>query len=457
MKFTFSFSQKNDIESREQQSNEAPLALLPISILRNLPINITGNKFINEFEKVMRRAEFIPPFAPLVIDSHNGKLLCRKIHKQQLVKLYGTGAFIEMANRGLQLQEQKQQSNHHYNNGSSFSLIGRGNIPLMAMLESDPNGCSVVSPRLVDNVAFPRLTWSIPLPKYNNNSKDNGSSWCGAIGVPGYTPWRDLVKPQQKTKLPKLLLRRSSFWDRTFNKHKKQYPWSSKISKAVWRGTTTYDPQQYKGSKLHDTPRGRLVKTSMRHPELIDAGFASIIQQYEEQKDELAKETIVVNEYMPFDDQMKYKAIIDIDGNSWSARFTKLLCLNSVVIKIDQDWGEYFYHDLKPMVHYIPASLENITDATAYVINIENEEEMKSIVDSANKWCKEQVTEEELALDTIKQIEMYDDSLNAYMKAWMSTDEWIGVKNQLVHNISDLVDCYCVGKHRVFGKRDDCD
>jgi hypothetical protein len=37
---------------------------------------------------------------------------------------------------------------------------------------------------------------------------------------------------------------------------------------------------------------------------------------------------------MEFDEQMNYKAIMDIDGNSWTGRFSKLLCTNSVVIKV---------------------------------------------------------------------------------------------------------------------------
>ena len=40
---------------------------------------------------------------------------------------------------------------------------------------------------------------------------------------------------------------------------------------------------------------------------------------------------------MPFNDQMKFKAIIDIDGNTWSSRFPELLCTNSVVIKVCVD------------------------------------------------------------------------------------------------------------------------
>jgi len=75
------------------------------------------------------------------------------------------------------------------------------------------------------------------------------------------------------------------------------------------------------------------VQTSMEHPELIDAGFVNILQQYLSQKNDLVNQTIIADR-MRFDHQMKYKAIFDIDGNNWSSRFPKLLCTNSVIIKV---------------------------------------------------------------------------------------------------------------------------
>lgn len=73
------------------------------------------------------------------------------------------------------------------------------------------------------------------------------------------------------------------------------------------------------------------MKKSMDRPDLIDAGFTSFVQGWESEK--LSNQTIVAG-HMPFDDQMKYRAIIDIDGNAWSSRFSKILCTNSVAIKV---------------------------------------------------------------------------------------------------------------------------
>ena len=202
--------------------------------------------------------------------------------------------------------------------------------------------------------------------------------------------------------------------------------------------------------KIYEIPRGQLVKKSMDYPHLIDAGFVKFNQQFESMEDELSNQTILT-ERMPFDDQMKYKAILDIDGNNWSSRFPKLLCTNSVVIKvrvnsfslfvfiyqtslpmclifvaanpaiswnttaacffflhqIDPDFIEHFYHELTPMVHYIPASLKNVTEVVSYVLDEKNEQQMKQIIHSSNMWCRRKMTANAMAKDMMVQIEKY--------------------------------------------------
>ena len=71
----------------------------------------------------------------------------------------------------------------------------------------------------------------------------------------------------------------------------------------------------------------------MENPKLIDAGFVKLIQQYESRNNKFLNQTILT-EHMHFDDQMKYNAILGVDGNNWLGRFPKLLCANSVVIKV---------------------------------------------------------------------------------------------------------------------------
>ncbi|KAL3785382.1 hypothetical protein HJC23_011065 [Cyclotella cryptica] len=54
--------------------------------------------------------------------------------------------------------------------------------------------------------------------------------------------------------------------------------------------------------------------------------------------------------------------ITEIDGNNWSRRFSRLLCT---------------WLSLSPNVHYLPATLDNVTDVARYVVDEEHETEME--------------------------------------------------------------------------------
>ena len=269
---------------------------------------VFDDEFIKEFDRALQSDSLSvftghknDGFIPFVL--HNGTLLCRQDHRDAIRQTTRIRAVAEMINIGLQMY-QREKLTHKVRREFPFLL-----------LNSDGNGCIIKKKQ--DHVKFPRFTWSSPSHKY-------GADWCRyAIPAPSYFTWKSFHKEHTS----------HSSWKSTFATYKKQYPWATKINKAVWRGATTYDPKRYLGLNLNNTPRGMLVQKGMEHPDLIDAGFVKLIQQYENMEKELTNQTILT-ECMKFDDQMNYKAILDIDGNNWSARFPKLLCSNSVVIKV---------------------------------------------------------------------------------------------------------------------------
>ena len=89
------------------------------------------------------------------------------------------------------------------------------------------------------------------------------------------------------------------------------------------------------------------------------------------------------------------------------------------------------------MVHYVPASLDNLTEVAAYVLDNENADEMKLIVDSANTWCKRKMTEEIMVTDFMMQLKKYEVAFNGYMEQNIHNDPLA----PLLDNITDLVEC----------------
>lgn len=64
------------------------------------------------------------------------------------------------------------------------------------------------------------------------------------------------------------------------------------------------------------------------------------------------------------------------------------------------------------MNHYVPASLENLMEVAAYVLDEANDDEMRAIVNAANMWCKRKMTRDVMAKDMMLQQEKYKAALD---------------------------------------------
>jgi len=173
-------------------------------------INITMRHFnTSDPNQRFTKNRAIDNIAPFLIAE--GKLLCRRPIKQML-DIYGRAGdykrlktFVDMINVGLGL-------------GLTNYSTTYSSLPILFM-NGDGHACDVPTER--ETLNYPRLSWAVPAPRYNQDE------WCDAIGVPTYQMWLDYKDETH------------SSWDNTFSKRAKEYPWSKKIHKAVWRGTTT--------------------------------------------------------------------------------------------------------------------------------------------------------------------------------------------------------------------------
>ena len=129
------------------------------------------------------------------------------------------------------------------------------------------------------------------------------------------------------------LLESSYQWDKLMDQWDRNYPWDSKIPKVVWRGRMTgYTHED--GEK----PRKKLVEYVNDYSDIMDIQVSSRSNLIDQ------------------DDFQKYIAVLDIDGNAWSARFAKLLCYNSVVIKVSFALLEQLHFFLFRVVYNIKYS-----------------------------------------------------------------------------------------------------
>lgn len=239
---------------------------------------------------------------------------------------------------------------------------------------------------------------------------------CSPLGIPTYGQWKKYKHIRDDA---------ANHWDHIFINREEKYHWNTKINKAVWRGSTTGDATNWR-----DLPRSKLVQYSLDYPSILDAAFVGVVQRDKTEKKEIASSGFVQSA-IPFEDFQNYKAIIDIDGNSWSSRFGDLLCTNSVVIKVEPRWVDYFYSELQPWIHYVPVNgnMSNLVEMVRLVMSEDRQTEMQQITQRANEWCRSKLNARQMIVD-MAWILIY------YVELLMKEDVHSGMFTQWKHNFS---------------------
>ncbi|KAL9187558.1 hypothetical protein ACHAXT_001661 [Thalassiosira profunda] len=197
------------------------------------------------------------------------------------------------------------------------------------------------------------------------------------------------------------LRRNETEWDVQFQVWDAKYPWEMKQRIAVWRGTTS-------GMGW----RQRMLEVTAQSP-LVDARVVT-------GKDRTAA--------IPFVDFQKYRAVLDVDGNAWSERFPKLLCMNVPVIKVAPQWLDYHDFTAEPFVHFVPAPLnESLIDAVNWTLAPENEAAVRGIVQNARARCRESMLRERVMEDLVFQLAAYLELLDRDSPGW--TERFVEWRN----------------------------
>ena len=140
--------------------------------------------------------------------------------------------------------------------------------------------------------------------------------------------------------------------------------WAAKSPTAIWRGSTTgglYTPSTY-----HTFTRYQLALLS-RHNRtgLIDAKLTHCSQCEPNDEMERLLRTQLGDHFqrdlVNAEQLTHYRALIDVDGNSWSSRLPQLMASGAAVLKQASPYREFWYDLLRPDTHYIEVA-RNVSD-----------------------------------------------------------------------------------------------
>ena len=119
--------------------------------------------------------------------------------------------------------------------------------------------------------------------------------------------------------------------------------------------------------------------------------------------------------------------IIDIDGNGWSGRFLRLLCMNSVTVKIRPRFLDYNSIQLKPWTHYIPYDPEVVSnninnfsfpDFIKHILVDESDQKLRNIISNAHSWCREHMSYPSIQDDLLDIFASYVGELDKNDTSW---------------------------------------
>jgi len=177
---------------------------------------------------------------------------------------------------------------------------------------------------ILERYNFPYLTFAMT----TKESKE-----CTPFAIPCYEMWQRLKRTGKIVPSDWDHPGSSNEWDIHMHQNFSAYPWNNKIPKVVWRGSST----GRQSTQWQEISRFKLVLEGMKHQNTTDFAITKLNQGWQDPPfskeiqqalgDKLA-------DSIPFADFMKYKGILDIEGNSWSSRLGHLFCLNSVVVRV---------------------------------------------------------------------------------------------------------------------------
>jgi hypothetical protein len=158
--------------------------------------------------------------------------------------------------------------------------------------------------------------------------------------------------------------------------------WEEKIPTAIFRGAATncgYDENTsprinaHMLSKKWESDNNFNENNKIDGVKFLDAGVTYIwyddIKKKGENKIKFIKTFDTAN-YIPMEDQAKYKYILNIDGSVTAYRLAIELSYNSCILKVKSEYFTWYSHLLKEYEHYIPIK-EDLSDLAEKI-----------------KWCK---------------------------------------------------------------------
>lgn len=164
-------------------------------------------------------------------------------------------------------------------------------------------------------------------------------------------------------------------------------PWSDKIPKVFWRGSATGAGPE--NNDLNGTARLRFMNYAS-NLDFADIGLTFYTPQLNSQFKQLVATTYSLKPRVTVAESIKYRYLIDIDGNSCSySRMAWILYSNSLLMKHTSIYKQWYYDQIQPNVHYLPIAedFSNLQEQYNWAEN--NQEAAQAIAANSRQLAKQ--------------------------------------------------------------------
>jgi hypothetical protein len=173
-----------------------------------------------------------------------------------------------------------------------------------------------------------------------------------------------------------------------------QFPWSSKVGRGFWRGSTTGEGLFFPA--FVSNPRVKLVTFSAVHPDLVDAAFTGFHPECEKGVvHQLKRRGYCVSHPSPISAHMEYKYNILVDGftSPWPRYFWGMHG-TSVLLKQSSELVGWFDSKLSPWEHYIPLA-NDLSDLASVIEQARDDDQRaENIARNAILFSEEYLTDQ---------------------------------------------------------------
>jgi hypothetical protein len=173
-----------------------------------------------------------------------------------------------------------------------------------------------------------------------------------------------------------------------------KWPWAQKVDKAFWRGATSGGWLTL--NNWDQLARVKLTLLGHAHPDKLDA-FIHEVVQCDPQVPALLRNHGLVGNKVSQANHLKYKYLVDVDGNSCSfERYFWVLLSNSVVLKQITPNIQWYYKGLRPYEHFIPVK-EDLSDLMEKILWAQtHDKEAKQIAENATTFVNNELSIEDV-------------------------------------------------------------